>query len=49
MATRVAAREMPGLVTLLVSGDHIAVDPIGTLSFNGGEPLRRDIMSGSRR
>lgn len=44
MAARVAAGELPGLVTLVARGDDVRVDPIGTLRFGGAAPMRRDTI-----
>ncbi len=44
MATRVAQREMPGLVALVACGDAVHVDPIGTVAFDSDTPMRRDTL-----
>jgi CubicO group peptidase (beta-lactamase class C family) len=44
MAARVAAGELPGLVTLVARGDDVRVDPVGTLTFGGTLPMRRDTI-----
>jgi len=44
MAARVAKGEMPGIVTLVVQGDEVHLDAIGTMTFAGEEPLRRDTI-----
>jgi CubicO group peptidase (beta-lactamase class C family) len=44
MAARVAAGEMPGLVTLLARGDEVHVDPIGWYASDRAEPMRRDTL-----
>src|SRR5215468_828225 len=38
MAARVAARELPGVVTVLARGDGVHVDAIGSFSFDEGAP-----------
>jgi CubicO group peptidase (beta-lactamase class C family) len=44
MATRVAAGELPGLVTVLARGDEVHVDTIGSYAFGGTVPMRRDTL-----
>jgi CubicO group peptidase (beta-lactamase class C family) len=44
MAARVAAGELPGLVTVLARGDEVYVDAIGSFAFDGAEPMRRDAL-----
>lgn len=44
MARFVAQGTLPGLVILLAQGDDVHVDPIGTLTLNGTEPMRRDTI-----
>lgn len=44
MAARVAAAELPGLVTLVARGDDVHVEPIGTLTLGGTAPMRRDTV-----
>src|SRR4051812_2590217 len=44
MAARVAAGRLPGLVTMLVSGDEVYVDTIGSYTFDGAVPMRRDTL-----
>jgi CubicO group peptidase (beta-lactamase class C family) len=44
MAAHVAARRMPGLVTLVARGDDVHVDVVGTPAFDDPEPLRRDAI-----
>jgi CubicO group peptidase (beta-lactamase class C family) len=44
MAARVAAGELPGLVTLLARGDEVHVDEIGSFAFDGAVPMRRDTL-----
>ncbi|MEV7009874.1 serine hydrolase domain-containing protein [Streptosporangium sp. NPDC051022] len=44
MAARVAKGELPGLVTLVARGDETHVDAIGTTTFGGDEPMRRDTI-----
>ena len=44
MAARVGKRELPGLVTLLASGDTVHVDPIGAVALDTDEPMRRDTL-----
>src|SRR5262245_29840370 len=38
MAARVAARELPGAVTVLARGDDVHVDAIGSFAFDEGAP-----------
>jgi CubicO group peptidase (beta-lactamase class C family) len=44
MAARVAAGELPGLVTLLARGDDVRVDTIGAFAVDGVVPMRRDTI-----
>ncbi len=44
MAAHVASGEMPGLVTLVASGDDVHVDVIGRPSFAEPEPLARNAI-----
>jgi CubicO group peptidase (beta-lactamase class C family) len=44
MAAHVAAGQLPGLVTLVAHGDELHVDTIGSPSFGGDAPLRRDAI-----
>ncbi len=44
MATYVAAGHVPGLVTLVASGDDVHVDAIGTPAFDDDAPLARDAI-----
>src|SRR6266567_2255621 len=44
MAAHVAAGRLPGLVTLVASGDDVHIDAIGTPSFAGHAPLARDAI-----
>ncbi len=44
MAAHVAARRLPGLVTLVAAGDEVAVDAIGHTAFDGGEPMTRSTI-----
>jgi CubicO group peptidase (beta-lactamase class C family) len=44
MAARVAAGEMPGLVTVLARGDDVHVDAIGSYAFDDTVPMRRDTL-----
>ena len=44
MAARVAAGELPGLVTVLARGEEVHVDTIGSYAFDGAEPMRRDTL-----
>ncbi|HET8661510.1 MAG TPA: serine hydrolase domain-containing protein [Micromonosporaceae bacterium] len=44
MAARVAAGQLPGLVTVLARGDEVHVDTIGSFSFDGAVPMRRDTL-----
>jgi CubicO group peptidase (beta-lactamase class C family) len=44
MAARVAAGELPGLVTVLACGDEVQVDTIGSYAFDGTVPMRRDTL-----
>ena len=44
MAARVAAGELPGLVTVLAHGDEVHVDAIGSYAFDGAVPMRRDTL-----
>jgi CubicO group peptidase (beta-lactamase class C family) len=44
MAARVAAGELPGMVTLVARADHVHVDVIGTMAFGGDEPMGRDTI-----
>ncbi|HET8684806.1 MAG TPA: serine hydrolase domain-containing protein [Micromonosporaceae bacterium] len=44
MAARVAAGQLPGLVTVLARGDEVHVDTIGSFSFDGAVPMRRDAL-----
>ena len=44
MAARVARGEMPGLVTLVASGNEVHVDAIGTMELGGDRPMRRDTV-----
>jgi CubicO group peptidase (beta-lactamase class C family) len=44
MAVRVAAGELPGLVTLVADQDDVHVDVIGTPAFTDAAPLQRDAI-----
>lgn len=44
MAARVERAELPGLVTLLATGDDVRVDTIGFTDFDNNEPMRRDTI-----
>jgi CubicO group peptidase (beta-lactamase class C family) len=44
MAARVAAGELPGLVTVLARGEEVHVDTIGSYAFDGAVPMRRDTL-----
>ncbi len=44
MAARVAAGELPGLVTVLARGDEVHIDTIGSYAFDGAVPMRRDTV-----
>jgi CubicO group peptidase (beta-lactamase class C family) len=44
MAARVAARELPGLITVLARGGDVHVDTIGSFDFDGRVPMRRDTL-----
>src|SRR5215470_16677923 len=44
MSSQVERDEMPGLVTLLASGDEVEFDSIGTFAFDSDEPMRRDTV-----
>jgi len=44
MAARVAKGELPGMVTLVVRGDAVHVDTVGTVAFGSTEPMRRDAI-----
>ncbi len=44
MAARVAAGELPGLVTLLARDDDVRVDTIGAFAVDGAVPMRRDTI-----
>src|SRR5262249_2800247 len=44
MADRVARGEMPGIVTLVAQGDEVHLDAIGTMTFGGEQPMRRDTI-----
>jgi len=44
MAARVAKGEMPGIVTLVAQGDEVHLDAIGTMTFGGEQPMRRDTI-----
>src|SRR2546423_9985385 len=44
MAARVAAGELPGLVTVLARGDEVHVDTIGCHALDGAVPMRRDTL-----
>jgi CubicO group peptidase (beta-lactamase class C family) len=44
MATYVAVGHVPGLVTLVASGDDVHVDAIGTSAFDDDAPLVRDAI-----
>ncbi|MDG4830837.1 serine hydrolase [Solwaraspora sp. WMMD1047] len=44
MASRVAAGRLPGLVTVLARDDDLHVEAIGSDSFDGAEPIRRDAL-----
>jgi CubicO group peptidase (beta-lactamase class C family) len=44
MAARVAAGELPGLVTVLARGDEVHVETIGSYAFDGTVPMRRDTL-----
>jgi len=44
MAAHVAAGRLPGLVTLVASGDDVHVEAIGAPSFVGDAPLARDAI-----
>jgi CubicO group peptidase (beta-lactamase class C family) len=44
MTARVERGEMPGLVTLVAQGDDVRVDTIGSKTFGGSEPMRRETL-----
>jgi CubicO group peptidase (beta-lactamase class C family) len=44
MAARVAAGELPGLVTVLARGDEVHLDTIGSYAFDGAVPMCRDTL-----
>jgi CubicO group peptidase (beta-lactamase class C family) len=44
MAARVANGDLPGLVTLVATGDDVHVDAIGTMAFGGDEAMQRDTI-----
>jgi len=44
MAARVAAGELPGVVTVLARGDEVHVDAIGSHDFDGETPMSRDTL-----
>jgi len=44
MAARVAAGELPGLVTLVAHGDELHVEAIGSPAFGSETPLQRDAI-----
>jgi CubicO group peptidase (beta-lactamase class C family) len=44
MAAHVAARRLPGLVTLVAGGNDVHIDTIGAPSFVGDAPLARDAI-----
>ena len=44
MAGIVERGEAPGLVTLVSRGGEVSVDAIGTMTLDGGEPMRRDTI-----
>jgi CubicO group peptidase (beta-lactamase class C family) len=44
MATRVASKTFPGIVTLVAHGDDVHADAIGTLSFERREPMQRNTI-----
>lgn len=44
MAARVEKGEFPGMVLLVSQGDETLVEPIGTTTQGGAEPMRRDTI-----
>jgi CubicO group peptidase (beta-lactamase class C family) len=44
MTARVAAGQLPGLVTVLARGDEVHVDAIGSYAFDGAVPMGRDTL-----
>jgi CubicO group peptidase (beta-lactamase class C family) len=44
MAARVAAGELPGMVTVLARGDEVHVDAIGSYALDSDVPMRRDTL-----
>jgi CubicO group peptidase (beta-lactamase class C family) len=44
MAARVAAGELPGLVTVLARGEEVHVEAIGSYAFDGAVPMGRDAL-----
>jgi len=44
MAARVERGEFPGIVTLVARGEDVRVDAIGTTTFGGPVPMRRDTI-----
>jgi CubicO group peptidase (beta-lactamase class C family) len=44
MAARVERGEFPGIVTLVARDDDVRVDTIGTTTFGGDVPMRRDTI-----
>lgn len=44
MSARVAAGQLPGLVTAVARGEEVHVDTIGSDDFDGATPLRRDTL-----
>src|SRR5215472_2614308 len=44
MVARVEKGELPGLVTVVARGDEARFDAIGTMAFDGAEPVRPDTI-----
>ena len=44
MAAHVASHQVPGLITLVASGDEVHVDVVGTSSLDDATPLARDAI-----
>jgi CubicO group peptidase (beta-lactamase class C family) len=44
MQSRVEAKQLPGLVTLIAQGDEVHVDAVGAKSFDSAEPMQRETL-----
>jgi CubicO group peptidase (beta-lactamase class C family) len=44
MTERIDRGELPGMVVALARGDDVRIEPLGAMTFDGPEPMRRDTV-----